>query len=159
MPSPDRVRSCAIRARVALAAYLVFVAFTVWLPAAISGKVVGLVVFLARWVALHGIASYEASLVSFEFLANIVLLVPVGVLLSLAWPQLRWWHVSVIGLLMSGLVETVQSLIPSRAPSISDVLANTLGTLIGAGIVVVAARSGRRRAHGVPRRGEESGPR
>ncbi len=134
MPSPDRVRSHAVRPRVALAAYLLFVAFTVWLPAAISGKVVGLVLLLARWVADHDIATYRFSAITLEFAANVIFLIPVGILLSLGWPRLRFWHIVVIGASMSGLIEAGQSLIPSRAPSLSDILANTLGALIGAAI-------------------------
>ncbi|WP_091230783.1 VanZ family protein [Microbacterium sp. 3J1] len=140
-----RSRSRAVAARVALIAYLLLVAFTVWLPAAVSGKVVGLVVLAARWVAQQGIVSYEASLISLEFLANVAFLVPVGALVALGWPRLRLWHVVVIGFLMSGLIESVQSVIPSRAPSVSDVVANTLGALMGAAIVAVARKRRRRR--------------
>lgn len=130
-----RARSRAVWARGALVAYFLFVAFTVWLPAAISGKVVGLALLLARWVAEQEIAPYEVGSVVLEFLANVAFLVPVGALVSLGWPRLRLWQVTGIGFLMSVLIESVQSLIPSRAPSLSDVVANTLGTLIGAAIV------------------------
>lgn len=155
MPSLDRAHTRAVRARIALIAYLVFVAFTVWLPAAISGKVVGLVIVLARWTALQGITSYEAALVTVEFLANVAFLVPVGLMLSLAWPRLRLWQVVSIGLGMSAAIESVQALIPSRAPSFSDVLANTLGVLAGAALVSALRRPRRvvtdRLPHEAPR--------
>lgn len=139
-----RARSRAVWARGALVAYFLFVAFTVWLPATVSGKVVGVVVLGARWVAQRGIASYEFSFVSLEFLANVVFLVPVGALIALGWRRLRLWHVVLIGFLTSGLIESIQAFVPSRAPSLSDVVANTLGTLIGAAIVAAIPERGRR---------------
>lgn len=125
------VRAGALSARVALIGYLFFVGFTVWLPATVSAKVTGLVGVIARWVAEAGIAPYQQSAVVLEFLANVALFVPIGLLLPFAWSRLRLWHVVVIGVLLSGLIETVQGLMPSRFPTISDVIANTLGALIG----------------------------
>jgi len=116
---------------VALIGYLFFVGFTVWLPATVSAKVTGLVGVIARWVAEAGIAPYQQSAVVLEFLANVALFVPIGLLLPFAWSRLRLWHVVVIGALLSGLIETVQGFMPSRFPTISDVIANTLGALIG----------------------------
>lgn len=135
-PVAPRVRSWAVPARVALVAYLLFVGFTVWLPATVSARVTGLVGILARWVAEAGIASYQSSAIVLEFLANVALFVPIGLLLPIAWSRLRLWHVVLLGALLSGLIETVQGVMPSRFPTISDVMANTLGTLIGGAIVV-----------------------
>lgn len=139
MPSATTapVRTGAVSARVALVVYLLFVGFTVWLPANVSAKVTGLVGFLAHWSADMGIASYARSAVVLEFLANVALFVPVGLLLPLAWSRLRLWHVVLIGALMSGLIESVQGLMPSRFPTISDVIANSLGTLVGGMIAVL----------------------
>jgi glycopeptide antibiotics resistance protein len=138
MPSATAapVRAGAATARVALIGYLLFIGFTVWLPANVSAKVTGLVGVMARWVSDAGIAPYYQSAVVFEFLANVALFVPVGFLLPFAWSRLRLWQVVLIGALMSGLIESVQGLMPSRFPTISDVIANSLGTLIGA---VIAA--------------------
>jgi glycopeptide antibiotics resistance protein len=139
MPSATAapVRAGAATARVALVGYLLFIGFTVWLPANISAKVTGLVGVLARWVSEAGIAPYYQSAVVFEFLANVALFVPVGFLLPLAWSRLRLWQVVLIGALMSGLIESVQGLMPSRFPTISDVIANSLGTLVGGVIAVL----------------------
>lgn len=135
-PVAARVRSWTVPARVALVAYLLFVGFTVWLPATVSARVTGLVGILARWVAEAGIASYQSSAIVLEFLANVALFVPIGLLLPIAWSRLRLWQVVLLGALLSGLIESVQGLMPSRFPTISDVMANTLGTLIGGAIVV-----------------------
>lgn len=131
------VRAGAATARVALVGYLLFIGFTVWLPANVSAKVTGLVGVMARWVSDAGIAPYYQSAVVFEFLANVALFVPVGFLLPFAWSRLRLWHVVLIGALMSGLIESVQGLMPSRFPTISDVIANSLGTLAGGVIAVL----------------------
>lgn len=139
MPSATAapVRAGAATARVAIVGYLLFIGFTVWLPANVSAKVTGLVGVMARWVSDAGIAPYYQSAVVFEFLANVALFVPVGLLLPFAWPRLRLWQVVLIGALMSGLIESVQGLMPSRFPTISDVIANSLGTLAGGVIAVL----------------------
>lgn len=130
-------RAGAVTARIALVGYLLFVGFTVWLPASVSAKVTGLVGVMATWVADAGIASYERSAVVLEVLANVALFVPVGLLLSFALPRLRLWQVVLTGGLMSVVIEGVQGLMPSRVPALSDVIANTSGTLIGGALALV----------------------
>jgi hypothetical protein len=67
-----------------------------------------------------------------EFTANILLFVPLGFLLTLiARPH---WLGVVIGLLVSAAVELVQIVIPSREASLRDVLSNTCGAAVGAGL-------------------------
>ncbi len=136
-PVAIRTPAGAVVARVLLVGYLLFVGFTVWLPAAISAKVTGLVGIIASWVADAGIASYARSAFVLEILANVALFVPIGLLLALAWPRLRVWQTVLVGALMSVLIETVQGVMPSRFPTLSDVIANTTGTLIGALIVTI----------------------
>ena len=136
-PAVVRARTGAVVARALLVGYLLFVGFTVWLPATVSAKVTGLVGIVATWVADAGIASYSRSAFVLEILANVALFVPVGLLLALAWPRLRLWQTVLIGALMSVLIETVQGVMPSRFPTLSDVIANTTGTLIGALIVTI----------------------
>lgn len=135
-----RPRQGAVVARVALAGYLLFVGFTVWLPATVSSKVTGLVGTMALWVAEAGIASYTRAAFVLEILANVALFVPVGFLLPFVWSRLRLWQVVLIGGLMSVLIESVQGLMPSRFPTVSDVIANTTGTLIGALLALVLLR-------------------
>ncbi|WP_341946127.1 VanZ family protein [Microbacterium sp. LWH11-1.2] len=136
-PAVVRAHTGAVVARALLVGYLLFVGFTVWLPATVSAKVTGLVGIVATWVADAGIASYSRSAFVLEILANVALFVPVGLLLALAWPRLRLWQTVLIGALMSVVIETVQGVMPSRFPTLSDVIANTTGTLIGALIVTI----------------------
>ncbi|WP_101847233.1 VanZ family protein [Zhihengliuella sp. ISTPL4] len=132
-----RTRRGTAAARVALVGYLLFVGFTVWLPATVSSKVTGLVGVMAAWVAEAGVAPYQQSAVVLEILANVVLFVPVGLLLPFAWPRLRLWQVTLAGGLLSVVIETVQGLMPSRFPTLSDVIANTTGTFLGAVVVTL----------------------
>jgi VanZ like family len=64
---------------------------------------------------------------------NVALFVPLGAALSTAgWRPVR---ALTLGSLLSFGVETTQFLIPGRDPSLSDVLMNTVGTLLGIALV------------------------
>ncbi|WP_394550988.1 VanZ family protein [Agromyces sp. MMS24-JH15] len=117
-------------ARVALAPYLVALGFIVFLPAREAGRITGIVGVLADAVATVGVPREPAAIV-FEFLANIALFVPLGLLLPLAWPRLGPITVIVAGCALSTGIELIQLAIPSRVSTISDVVANTAGTALG----------------------------
>ena len=75
-----------------------------------------------------------------EFSANIVFFVPVGFLLGILFQYRLWFLAIVCGGALSAAVETVQGLfLPGRVSSLTDVLANTTGAVIGC-IVAVAVR-------------------
>lgn len=69
--------------------------------------------------------------VRFEHLANMALFVPIGFAFPLLWPRRRWWTVpAAVGL--SLWIEGVQRLVLSwRTPSLDDVVANSLGAVLG----------------------------
>ncbi|WP_375390353.1 VanZ family protein, partial [uncultured Amnibacterium sp.] len=76
-----------------------------------------------------------------EFAANVVFFVPVGFLLSVLLPFRLWWAAIVGGALLSACVETAQGLfLPGRVSSPGDVVANSLGAVIGC-LVAVALRT------------------
>ncbi|KAA9130654.1 VanZ family protein [Microbacterium caowuchunii] len=80
-----------------------------------------------------------------EFLANVVLFVPAGAL-ALLWLGRRagWWWAAAIGLALSGTIEGVQALmLADRVADVRDLLANTLGSVLGALIVRTVLRTGR----------------
>jgi VanZ family protein len=101
-----------------------------------------------------------------EFVANILLFVPLGLLIRLALPRSTWLGATVLGGLVSVAVEVLQVWTP-RVSDPRDIVANTLGTLVGAllgsviGLIAsVAARQGARRRpelRGREPRGAESG--
>jgi VanZ family protein len=79
----------------------------------------------------------EVSIVEVEVLANVLLLVPLGLLLAFAAPRAPLSLLLAVAALLSLAIETVQYLLlPGRIASLVDVLANTGGAAIG---LVVAA--------------------
>ncbi len=78
------------------------------------------------WEIVHG--NFYA-LRDDELLANIALFVPFGILLPLAF-KAKWWVTDLAGLGTTLTIELVQPLF-GRSCDIDDVIANTLGTVIG----------------------------
>lgn len=69
-----------------------------------------------------------------DFTLNILLFVPLGVGLALIGSRLP---VAILaGFIVSAAIEIAQTRIPGRFSSLSDVISNTMGTLLGAGLVV-----------------------
>ncbi|NUT59290.1 MAG: VanZ family protein [Agromyces sp.] len=129
-------------ARTALVPYLVILALVVFLPARQAGRVTGIVGWIAEALATIGVPREPAAIV-LEFLANVALFTPLGALLVLAFPGVRWWAVLLTGFLLSVGIELVQLAIPSRVSAVSDVVANTAGTALGL-LFVWRRRGGRR---------------
>lgn len=127
----------AFLSRVLLVPYAIAVALIVWLPDDQAGKVTGVVGQLARSLAYRLDVSLTLMYNVLEFVANIALFVPFGILLALAWPRLKVWHMAALGLLTSGMIEFVQIFLPTRFSTISDLIANTAGALLGCLIVRV----------------------
>ena len=76
-----------------------------------------------------------------EFACNILAVVPVTALGSALWPRPKWWAWALGGLVGATLVELIQGiLLPHRSPTVVDVVANTLGALLGAVAVDVLRR-------------------
>lgn len=75
------------------------------------------------------------SLGGVDFILNVVLFVPIG--MTLRWTMGRWWDVVIIGFITTVVIETLQwRVIPGRDAALGDVIANTLGTLIGGWLAV-----------------------
>jgi len=106
-----------------------------WLPASQAGKVTGIVAYIARKIDPR--VPFSVGYPILEFLANVALFVPLGLLLAWGWPRVRAWVIVLIGFVTTVTIECVQWGIPSRFPAISDIVSNTLGTAIGVGLVVL----------------------
>lgn len=127
-----------------LACLIGVIAFSPVTPTAPENTWVGRI--LADWHRAGGPEWVDYLFV--EFCANIAMFVPVG---AVAW----WWRPSLpfaalTGLAASCLIESVQGLfLPGRVADPRDLLSNTLGALLGAGLCVVvvwwSARLRRRR--------------
>lgn len=88
------------------------------------------------WVTYDGV----------EFTANIAMFVPMGVLFTLLLGLRRWWLALLIGIAATCAIELTQQLLPTRYSDPRDIVANSLGALVGIGIVAVLARVRRRTA-------------
>ena len=130
MPAP-RTSALEMLARALLVPYALGVALVVWLPASVAGRVTGVAYRIALFFSENFGVALTTSYAVFEFLANIALFLPFGLLVAAAWPRMNQWLVILLGYASSATIELVQTLLPSRYPTVSDVIANTLGTLIG----------------------------
>lgn len=74
-----------------------------------------------------------------DALVNLILFAPLGVGLALAGVRAR--RATLMGALLSALIELAQTAIPGRDPSLGDVLFNTLGTVAGVTAVLLAPRA------------------
>ena len=89
---------------------------------------------------LHPFWSYKAILNGRENLVaenimNIVMFMPVGFLLGVAFAEIRWKAVLLIGLSLSIGIETLQFVYSKGFTEVDDVMHNTLGCMIGYGVV------------------------
>jgi VanZ family protein len=72
-----------------------------------------------------------------EFLANVAMFVPFGLLIALLTGRRRWWLAILAGAVFTCVIESVQGLfLPARFADPSDLVANTLGALLGAVIAL-----------------------
>lgn len=89
-----------------------------------------------------------------EVISNVVLFVPFSLLGAFLWPTLRIRDWVVAGALLSVSIELCQLLfLPQRFATVSDVVANTGGALIGALLASLVARSAPRREWHMTRSG------
>jgi hypothetical protein len=145
--TPRRRRAGRVWSIVLLAAYTAFVCFMTLTPRGAGDGA------LSRWVKevlddLHarGIALW-IDFLTIEFLANIAMFVPLGLLTALVLDRRRWWLLLVVGTAFSGLIELSQLLfLPERYPDWRDLVSNTIGFLLGAGVGVLIRRHTRTRA-------------
>lgn len=76
-----------------------------------------------------------------EFMMNAAMFVPVSLLGSIVWKTTTWRDWTAYAFLGSGLVEAVQGvLLSGRSATFVDVVANTLGALIGGLLIWVLRR-------------------
>lgn len=83
---------------------------------------------MASWLAGLGPSQAQA-----EFLCNVLIFAPVSALGSILWPRTTWLTWTAIAFVGACAVEIAQgALLPGRTASYVDVVANTLGGLLGA---------------------------
>lgn len=72
-----------------------------------------------------------------EVLANVAMLVPIALLLTFVLGARRWWITVAVCAAASLGVEAVQFFMPGRVASVTDVVANSVGAVIGALLAVL----------------------
>lgn len=75
--------------------------------------------------------SYSRPDLFVENLMNVVVFIPVGLLICIAFKQMIWWKVLLIGCGISVTIETLQFFLMRGFSEFDDVMHNTLGCLIG----------------------------
>ena len=118
------------------ALYLVAVGWITLVPtqAGTGGVIQDVLDLLARIPLAAGLSRTDV-----EFAANVLLFVPMGLLFTLLLGPRRWWAALVIGVGATCFIEVAQLFIPSRVSDVRDLVANTVGTLIGIALTVAAA--------------------
>jgi glycopeptide antibiotics resistance protein len=82
-----------------------------------------------------------------EVLLNVVLFAPIGFALALLLPRRFWLLAPTFGALLSMTVEVVQHYyLAGRKGTVTDIIANSIGALLGAILAIVAKRAHARRA-------------
>lgn len=69
-----------------------------------------------------------------EIFLNVLVFVPMGFLVCLAFNSLKWWQTLMIGCGMSVSIELLQYILKRGTTEYGDVIHNTLGCLIGIGL-------------------------
>lgn len=116
------------------AVVLVLIAF--W-PTPVDRPAAGFLAKLVTWFGNHGLGFLTYDMI--ESLANVLLFIPAGLLLVVLL-GVHWWWLSILsGMAASVLIELGQNyFLDERYATIDDVYANTVGTVLGTLIGVIA---------------------
>lgn len=126
--------------RLLLAAYSAAVAVIAFWPVPVDqGMRIGVLRF-AAFVRGNGFIGLQYE--HMEFTANLLMFIPLGLLLTLALrPIPARWLPPLACLIASAMIEFVQfTLLPQRFTTVSDLIANTIGGVLGWLIALAVAR-------------------
>lgn len=125
-------------AAVLMVLYAIVVAFIVFAPSAeVPSNSVR-----AIWQLLQAFGAPDSVTPNaVEFATNVLLFVPLSLLGSTFRPQWGWGRWFLVGLGLTASIELGQMLLlPGRSPALDDMVANTLGALLGYLLVVLFRR-------------------
>ena len=98
-----------------------------------SNEQSGMVVWLGDALTRLGLPDWATRFQRLEVVMNALIIAPVTFLGSILRPSYGWRSWTAYGFAASLTVEVIQLVVlPGRHPSFSDVVANTLGALLGA---------------------------
>ena len=86
---------------------------------------------------IHPFWSYSRPDLLVENIMNVVVFIPVGLLLGIAFKQMTWWKALMIGCVISVTIEALQFFLMRGFSEVDDVMHNTLGCLLGYGIMTI----------------------
>ena len=84
-----------------------------------------------RQYDFHLFWSYSRPDLFVENIMNVVVFIPVGLLLSIAFKQVTWWKALLIGCSISVTIESLQFFLMRGFSEVDDVMHNTLGCIVG----------------------------
>jgi len=90
-----------------------------------------------RQYDFHTFWSYDRPELLVENIMNVVVFIPVGLLLGIAFKQMTWWKALLIGCGISVTIEALQFFFFRVFSEVDDVIHNTLGCLLGYGIMTI----------------------
>jgi glycopeptide antibiotics resistance protein len=130
-------------ARVVLAllsiGYLWAVAWMTLRAAPYGSDIAGALNRLLAWLAQRESTAW-ITFDRVEFGANVAMFVPLGVFAVLWFGVRGWWTAPLLGLLTSGAIELIQAtFLDSRVADVRDLIANTLGAVIGMLLMLLLA--------------------
>lgn len=79
----------------------------------------------------HPFWSYSRPDLFVENIMNVIVFIPVGLLLGIAFKQMTWWKALLIGCGISAVIELLQFFLMRGFSEVDDVMHNTVGCLIG----------------------------
>lgn len=117
--------------RIALTTYLVGLALVGFWPVPVDKPIQNRLATVLNYLHEVGVPRW----VDYQFVeasANLALFIPLGILVAVALPTRPWWLLCGIGLSASFFMELGQLLfIAARFASLTDIVTNTLGGVIG----------------------------
>ena len=90
-----------------------------------------------RQYDFHPFWSYDRPELLVETIMNVVVFIPVGLLLGIAFKQMTWWKALLIECGISVTIEALQFFLMRGFSEFDDVMHNTLGCLLGYGIMTI----------------------
>ncbi|MQS75212.1 VanZ family protein [Lactobacillus halodurans] len=116
--------------------YLIFLGMILFSPISFDGLSVYLMPAGIGHVNLHELDIFEIG-----FMENIILTVPLGLLIKRSFPQISIISMAILGFFIGGGIETTQYYLShifliNRTSDINDVIANGIGIVIGAILMI-----------------------
>ena len=91
--------------------------------------------FALFW-SYRAIRGGEHEILMTQMIANVVAFIPIGFLLGIFSPNIKWWKVLLIGGAFSFLIETLQFFCRRGFAEFDDVWHNVMGCMVGFGVFV-----------------------